>query len=851
MTTAQSLRPLAFICLTVSLSGRPADAGEMVVDWDFATALDLEGWTIAKPLNATIVSGQGRDGALSLDGSVGPKDSSYFMCSDYFALQPRQHYRLHARLKVVRYDAPGYQRPSWGTCAGDVVPPMLVSVALCDASRKQLVPPARSYDMDELGTWQDLRIDFLTTTDMRAGRLRLNKQMAPSVSMEMLIDHLKVQHVKPVPRPTFISETPEQLTRDGVAHRTVPLRVLGWPEGVTRPWPVSSGIPLPAGELVDPSHVRLADAAGRSVPCQTEAVSRWQDGSVRWLLVDVQVDAPKTFSLHYGREVNTPPRTALQIEDSPGRIHIDTGALEVSIKRQGFDLLERVVRDGRELLRPGEDRFTLVTADGVVHRASRDLESEVSVLRRGPLHVALEARGWLVPNQGKRRFAYETRLDVYAGMDLLGLAVTFINKSDADREPIQSVSVNLPLAQQPKQWSLCGTMGQGPGWLLQDTDDHFATSQGTEGTQSVGWAVAGPCGVAVRHWWQNHAKGFEVGPGGLRIELWPRRHAEPYACLQGTAKTHEMVLRFAPKVDDAAELSALMHAMPQLAAPPEWNCTSKVCGDMITVQESAWPWFDEQYARAIDGYEDAREKHRFYGVRDFGDWARAPDPVLRPKEKGLYFDNNSRGMDISLYQQYLRTGNIRYLRVARQITLHQMDIDTIHHHPTRPDFIGATHSQCVNNWHVTNPPNPVYSYYGGELLLSALTGDPRAYRTAKGTADWHVTQAGVGSFAYSPGYGYERACGWSLAGYMDMYEASWERKYLEAAERIVGCVFVRATREHGGAPVPVGNHMSRYGGCSWMAGCLCYGLVRYHTRTDDPRAASALTTIADWLVDVL
>ena len=115
---------------------------------------------------------------------------------------------------------------------------------------------------------------------------------------------LKVEHIKPVPRPTFVAETPEQLTRDGVVHRSVPLRVLGWPEGVTRPWPVSSGIPLPASELVDPSHVRLTDDAGQSVPCQTEVVSRWQDGSVRWLLVDAQVAAPRTSTLHYGREVN-------------------------------------------------------------------------------------------------------------------------------------------------------------------------------------------------------------------------------------------------------------------------------------------------------------------------------------------------------------------------------------------------------------------------------------------------------------------------------------------------------------------------------------------------------------------
>ena len=65
------------------------------------------------------------------------------------------------------------------------------------------------------------------------------------------------------------------------------------PAGVARKdWPVSSGIPLPSGALRDVTRISLFDPRGQRLPLQSEALCRWPDGSIRWLLLDSLIDLP-------------------------------------------------------------------------------------------------------------------------------------------------------------------------------------------------------------------------------------------------------------------------------------------------------------------------------------------------------------------------------------------------------------------------------------------------------------------------------------------------------------------------------------------------------------------------------
>jgi len=77
-------------------------------------------------------------------------------------------------------------------------------------------------------------------------------------------------------------------------------------------WPVTSGVPLPRGVVKDVASLRLTDAQGREIPCQFTPLSRhWAlDGSVRWVLLDFQIDLPANGSVTVWLSNDGPARAA-------------------------------------------------------------------------------------------------------------------------------------------------------------------------------------------------------------------------------------------------------------------------------------------------------------------------------------------------------------------------------------------------------------------------------------------------------------------------------------------------------------------------------------------------------------
>ena len=844
--------------LVLTAAGGPAAAEELGWTWDFGSAAEIAACSVKPPLKAEAREVEGTT-CLALVGDFGDRPlkgrSNTVLSSDCFPLRSRWHYRLTSRLKVTHYElggAPSGRGPGRSSGRPKAIYPPVLGLQLGHsragalASLRRVVgsgnyyasPVAPGEFEDQcVGKWQDLVYDFFVTREMDQGMIELALSGEGLTRFELLIDFIKLESVVGWPEPPYLEAKRPQLSGDTVARREVDLRVAGWPNGTKAQWPLCSGIPLPRGELVDEAHTQLTDSRGRPVPTQTTAFDRWDDGSVRWLLVDVPAEsAQDRFVLEYGHEVEPVPLPSrLRVTETADRIEVDTGPLQFAVRRRGFDLFDSFVSRGRQLLGAG-DRLTLVTADGVSHRAAGDPGGTVRVERSWPRHAVIVATGWLAPTRGKPRFAYVARLDAYEGQDFVTLAFTFINKSDADREGIKAASVRLPFASAVQGWNLCGVEGRGAGWLLQDKHDHFSTSEDDEGKRSNGRAVLGlddaRVQLAVRDWWQNYAKGFEVEETSLRVDLWPGRLELPYLSRQGEAKTHELLIRVCAPDAETDAAFACFDALPQLVATPEWNCESKAAGEMLPAPGSPWPWFDEGFARGVEVILERREKRGFYGMRDFGDQTRGE---LRDE-----WDNNSRDLSLSLYQQYLRTGEIRYLRLGRQMQLHQMDTDTIHHSPRNPERLGATYCQARNPNHREKQPSPTFTSIGGQLLYAALTGDERARRLSLRSADFVTSRAGRGG----AGYSYcARHNGWPMATILSAYEARWEPKYLAAAERLLSCVAAAASSRD-----QVGTF--RWGGRRVAWGYLVYALHRFYAHTGDGRAPNAILKIIDHRVDV-
>ena len=85
---------------------------------------------------------------------------------------------------------------------------------------------------------------------------------------------------------------------------SIPLTVANPHVTMAKRWPITTGVPVPRGELADTEHVRLIGPDGE-VPAEIQLAGRWPDGSVRWLFVtfvaDVAAEASVEYQLEYGQ----------------------------------------------------------------------------------------------------------------------------------------------------------------------------------------------------------------------------------------------------------------------------------------------------------------------------------------------------------------------------------------------------------------------------------------------------------------------------------------------------------------------------------------------------------------------
>ena len=81
----------------------------------------------------------------------------------------------------------------------------------------------------------------------------------------------------------------------------VPTSIIRFPAYISDPlklsrntFPASGGIPFAEGELASIDDVNITDKDGAAIPFQAKPTAYWPDGSIKWLLVDLQADVDQT-----------------------------------------------------------------------------------------------------------------------------------------------------------------------------------------------------------------------------------------------------------------------------------------------------------------------------------------------------------------------------------------------------------------------------------------------------------------------------------------------------------------------------------------------------------------------------
>jgi hypothetical protein len=338
-------------------------------------------------------------------------------------------------------------------------------------------------------------------------------------------------------------------------------------------WPVTRGVPFPNGAVQDPDLLGVEDADGCPVSAQFRVLSRWPDGSLKWVLVDFQADVAPNGRSSYtvcqsGERADLGEEVRIREDDE--RLVVGTGPLRFAVNRRRFSLVESAAlgqtdanggfTPEAEVANPGGDAWVRISESFLDDEGKRyiygmggdclaslaETSYDVCVEEAGPLRAVIRCEGAFEADlpmhhyAGYRPFRFVTRIYAYAGrseLRVLHTVVAACNPRETEVEEIGlrvqaslSGSVNYRVAASRE---IAGVADAGESLLLsQRLHNHFRLERrqgrrtGTlaEGDRTDGWITCEDgrvgLGVGLRHMPEEYPKALGVSGAGDGIDVY-------------------------------------------------------------------------------------------------------------------------------------------------------------------------------------------------------------------------------------------------------------------------------------------------------------------------------------------
>lgn len=387
--------------------------------------------------------------------------------------------------------------------------------------------------------------------------------------------------------------------------------------------------------------------------------------------------------------------------------------------------------------------------------------------------------------------------------------------------------------------------------------------------------------VGVRYFWENYPKAIEASSNGIiYVRIMPKYFSQPFQHRAGEHKTHELVLYFHSAMESAEQVSKTMKSLftPIYVRPrAEWFIKSGVLDYWSPYDPQKLEFYEKNNLAAVigrtEGYYgknlfDIRERVDFYGWMHFGD-VRIVDEDDGTGQMNLQYD-----FGFGMLAQSIRLAghhnyrSYRWWILAEQAERHQADIDILHIHwgdPSQPSsywikwcwggmFPHTPHEENGTlNPHRGSSPHLEFQWNRGLLYYYYLTGYEKAWEAAMEVGEntcWRVMN-GPGEPGYSGVAGDEaRAAANALDILINMYLATLNRTYLEAAEKVVNESHFN-TRWYKDGPNP---EYASHTVAPWQIAMLMVSLGRYLDTVRlaegrlDQNALESLVGYADWML---
>ncbi|MFO7897971.1 MAG: hypothetical protein R6V58_02800, partial [Planctomycetota bacterium] len=210
---------------------------------------------------------------------------------------------------------------------------------------------------------------------------------------------------------------------------------------------ITSGVPFARGAVKDVKRLSVS-IGGEVVPAQFTVLAPWDDGSVRWALMDcrAKVAAGGAAELTVRDDGKNPaPARPVKVVERADEVAVSTGPLEVVLDRKGTGLFRSVKVDGRERITTG-GRGLVVCLPGKMRKVEKKQDgktttvterdpgravvagppTEVEVEEAGPVRAVVRLRGKF-PGVHDGRLGYTVRVTAFAGRKFLRMRVWLEN----------------------------------------------------------------------------------------------------------------------------------------------------------------------------------------------------------------------------------------------------------------------------------------------------------------------------------------------------------------------------------------------------------------------------------------
>jgi len=219
------------------------------------------------------------------------------------------------------------------------------------------------------------------------------------------------------------------------------------------PWPITTGVPFPRGQLASAGQCRLMDDTGVEHPLQAKVAATWDGsrGSVRWLTIDFIAVPGRKFALEFGQDVvRKVTASPLRVEGKE-TIRVHTGVLAVDFPSEGF--CPNNLRVGDVPLVDGTTA-SYVDHEGLTADSRLGNDRRIVVEASGPVRACVRVEGRYAGAGIKRAVDYRTRYHFFAGLGLVKVVheIRFTGSTKDTRW--QAFDFTLGLRLRPQSWQV-------------------------------------------------------------------------------------------------------------------------------------------------------------------------------------------------------------------------------------------------------------------------------------------------------------------------------------------------------------------------------------------------------------